>query len=203
MTTEVFHPGVIEQQPELLPFRLYFQSMTDKKITTRLATAMDNILLAEMGARTFEDTYAKDNTPEDIAAYQAASFSPEIQAGKLADPSTAFIIADADGTPAGYAQLNFKGAPVEITGRQAVEIERIYSDKLWIGQGVGAALMRACLALATEKGCDVIWLGVWEHNSRAIAFYTKWGFKIVGSHVFVLGRDVQNDYLMQRKVKES
>jgi diamine N-acetyltransferase len=174
--------------------------MTDKKITTRIATAVDNVLLAEMGARTFEDTYAKDNTPEDIAAYQAASFSPEIQAGKLADPFTAFIIADVDGAPAGYAQLNFKKAPEEIEGKQAVEIERIYSDKAWIGLGVGGALMDACLKLAAAKGCDVIWLGVWEHNPRAIAFYTKWGFKIVGSHVFVLGKDVQNDYLMQRNV---
>jgi GNAT superfamily N-acetyltransferase len=175
--------------------------MTDKKITTRIATAVDNVILAEMGARTFSDTYAKDNTPDDIAAYQAASFSPQIQAGKLADPSTFFIIAEVDDIPAGYAQLNLGTAPEEIIGTRAIEIERIYSDKVWIGQGVGAALMSACIELAAEKGCDTIWLGVWEHNPRAIAFYTKWGFKIVGSHVFVLGNDVQNDLLMQRTVK--
>jgi ribosomal protein S18 acetylase RimI-like enzyme len=175
--------------------------MTAKKITTRIATAVDNVILAEMGARTFSDTYAKDNTPDDIAAYQAASFSSEIQAGKLADPSAFFIIAEVDDIPAGYAQLNLGTAPEEITGTRTIEIERIYSVKLWIGQGVGGALMSACLELAAEKGCDTIWLGVWEHNPRAIAFYTKRGFKIVGSHMFKLGNDIQNDLLMQRNVK--
>jgi len=184
-------------------FRLYSQIMTKTDIGIRMASPADNVLLAELGRRTFSDTFAKDNTPQNTAMYLAASFSPEIQAQKLADPNTFFIIAEIDGSPVGYAQLNLGARLPEFSGEHTMEIERIYSDAAWIGKGVGSALMRACIQLAAEKGCDVIWLGVWEHNPRAIAFYTKWGFKIAGSHVFMLGRDVQNDYLMQRKVEQS
>ncbi len=174
--------------------------MTDQKIHIRTATVGDNLLLAELGRRTFEDTFAKDNTPENTALYLERSFGPDIQAAKLADPNTIFLIAEIEGAPVGYAQLNLGSRLPEISGEQTIEIERIYSNAAWIGQGVGGALMAACIDLAAEKECDTIWLGVWERNPRAIAFYTKWGFKTVGSHVFMLGEDVQNDYLMQRDV---
>jgi GNAT superfamily N-acetyltransferase len=175
--------------------------MTDKKINMRFGTPADNVLLAELGRRTFSDTFAKHNTPENTALYLAASFGPEIQAAKLADPNTFFIIAEIEGTPVGYAQLNLGARLPEVSGERTLEIERIYSDAAHIGKGVGAALMAASIDFAAEKGCDTIWLGVWEHNPRAIAFYTKWGFKTMGSHVFMLGEDVQNDFIMQRAVQ--
>ena len=182
-------------------FSFILCDMTGKKIAIRTATETDNVLLAELGRRTFFDTFAKDNTPENTAAYLAASFSPEIQAGKLADAATIFLIAEIDGAPAGYAQLKLGARLPEISGERTIEIERIYSEHAWIGHGVGAALMSACIELAAQKCCDTIWLGVWDQNPRAIAFYTKWGFKMTGSHVFMLGSEVQNDYLMQRNVK--
>ena len=81
-----------------------------------------------------------------------------------------------------------------------VEIVRFYAVREWIGGGVGAALMSACLSLAVEEGCDTIWLDVWEQNPRAIAFYRKWGFAVVGEQAFQLGSDLQHDLLMQRSI---
>jgi ribosomal protein S18 acetylase RimI-like enzyme len=65
---------------------------------------------------------------------------------------------------------------------------------------VAHALMTAALAAAVERGAETIWLGVWERNPRAIAFYRKWGFEDVGSHDFLLGNDRQIDRLMVRAV---
>ena len=170
------------------------------EITIRPATPADNILLAELGARTFFDTFAPDNTPEDMAAYLAASFSPEIQAQKLADPATTFLIAEIDQTPVGYTQLRLGAPPVSDSGQRPIEIVRIYADKAWLGQGVGAALMSAGLTLARQNNCDTIWLDVWEKNPRAIAFYQKWGFAVVGLQPFQLGNDLQQDLIMLRPV---
>ncbi len=170
-------------------------------IQIRVASSVDNHLLAELGARTFFDTFAKDNTPEDMAAYLAASFSPQKQAAEIVDPLTTFLIAEIDGTAVGYARLHSGPAPVEVRGQRPLEIVRLYSDQAWIGRGVGTALMTACLDFAARQGCDTVWLDVWEDNARAIAFYRKWGFEVIGTQPFQLGSELQNDLLMQRVVK--
>jgi diamine N-acetyltransferase len=174
--------------------------MKPGQINIRFATAADNVLLAEVGARTFYDTFAADNTLEDMAAYLAASFSPEKQAAELADPATVFLIAEAEGQAIGYARLKEGPPAASITGSRPIEIVRFYARQDWIGQGVGAALMKACLAQAARRGCDTIWLDVWEQNLRARAFYAKWGFVPVGTQTFQLGADLQYDLLLARPV---
>jgi GNAT superfamily N-acetyltransferase len=171
------------------------------KIAVRYASAADNVLLAELGARTFYDSFAADNTPENMAAYLAASFSPAKQAAELADPSSVFLIAEVKGAPVGFARLRQGPPPAGITGLRPLEIARLYARQEWIGHGVGAALMQACLEEAEKRGCDTLWLDVWEHNLRARAFYRQWGFVEVGAQLFRLGDDLQNDLLMQRPVK--
>jgi len=156
-------------------------------------------LLAELGARTFSETFGPDNTLEDMAAYLGATFGPEKQAVELADPRMTFFIAEIDGAPAGYAQLR-SGGTDGVTGAKPIEVVRFYAAKEWIGRGVGPALMRACLDEAHRAGFQTLWLGVWKRNARAQAFYRKWGFRVVGAHVFQLGSDPQTDLLMERPV---
>lgn len=170
------------------------------KISIRHATPADNILLAELGTRTFRDTFAVDNTPTDMAAYLAASFSPDKQADELAQPGSLFLIAEIDGQAVGYARMRQGEHPPCITGQQPIEIARLYAVKAWIGFGVGKELMTACLTEAEKHDCDTIWLDVWERNLRAIAFYAKWGFITVGTQIFQLGADAQHDLLMQRRL---
>jgi diamine N-acetyltransferase len=175
--------------------------MKDAPVTIRNATNADAPLLAEIGAKTFYETFAADNTPEDMAAYLAESFSVDKLAAELADPAGCFLIAEAGGIVAGYAKLQNGQPPNCVTGSPAIELLRLYVLQDWLGRGIGAALMRACLEEAARKACETIWLGVWEHNARAQAFYRKWGFEQVGSHVFKLGDDLQTDLLMQRRVR--
>ena len=170
-------------------------------ITIRYATAGDNRLLAELGARTFYDTFAADNTPENMTSYLAASFSPEKQAAELADPLSIFLIAEVDETAVGYARLK-EGPPAVINiGLRPIEIVRIYACKEWIGHGVGANLMKACLNEAEKRDCDTVWISVWEHNTRAQIFYRKWDFVEAGTRTFQLGDDPQIDLLMKRPVR--
>jgi GNAT superfamily N-acetyltransferase len=153
-----------------------------------------------LGARTFYDTFAADNTPENMSAHLASAFGPDIQAAELADPSVIYLIAEIDGLAVGFSKLQTGEPPAEITGAVPIEINRFYSTKDWIGRGIGAALMQACLDEAQKRGYETVWLGVWEHNPRARAFYRKWGFVEVGSHVFPVGDDPQIDLLMQRPI---
>jgi len=63
---------------------------------------------------------------------------------------------------------------------------------------VGASLLRACLDEARRAGHRTIWLGVWERNERARAFYRKWDFREAGTQIFQLGSDAQTDVVMER-----
>ena len=169
-------------------------------LTIRHANPNDASLLAELGARTFSETFANDNAPEDIAAYLASSFNLAQQEAELADPASTFLVAEVGGAAAGYAKLH-AGEPAEgIEGAQPVELVRLYVSREWLGRGVGGALMHACLDEAKQAGHETIWLGVWEQNERAKAFYRKWNFRAVGEHMFQLGSDPQRDILMVRAV---
>lgn len=182
--------------------RLIEADQANSKLTIRFATREDAALLARVGAQTFADTFAADNTPDDMAAYLAESFNPAKQATELADPNVIFLIAEIAGKVAGFAQLHANVRLTDVGGDKPIELARIYTTQEWIGRGVGAALMQASIAEARTRGHDVIWLGVWERNARAQAFYRKWGFAQVGTHTFQLGSDPQTDWVMARRVVE-
>jgi diamine N-acetyltransferase len=172
----------------------------EPNVSIRRAKPDDAGLLADLGARTFSETFASDNTAEDMAAYLASSFNLAQQTDELADPAAIFLIAEVDGVAAGYAKL-YAGKPAgEIEGAKPVELVRLYASREWLGRGVGDALMRACVVEAQQAGHETIWLGVWQRNARAQAFYRKWNFRAVGEHPFQLGSDQQTDILMERAI---
>lgn len=166
----------------------------------RRADVNDAGLLAGLGARTFSETFAADNKPEDMAAYLAASFSPAKQAEEILDTRSIYLVAEIDDEAVGYAQLYAGTTPECVTGTMPIELVRFYVDARWHGRGVSAALMPACIDEARRAGYQTLWLGVWEHNGRAQAFYRKWSFREVGEHVFQLGSDPQTDVLMAREI---
>ena len=164
----------------------------------RHATSADAELLSELGARTFHEAFAHDNTPEDIDLYLRTSFSPDIQLQELAQAGVIFLVAESEGRPTGYAQLLLNSREESIEAVRPMELRRIYALQEYIGTGVGKALMGAAIEEARQHRCDVLWLGVWEKNQRAIDFYRKWGFREVGTHLFSLGNDPQTDWIMIR-----
>ena len=172
--------------------------MTQQSI--RRATENDASLLAELGARTFEDSFGSQNTPEDMAAYLAASFGTELQQAELADPENTFLILEIDGVAIGYAHLRAGKPPACVAGPNPIELSRLYVESKFQGSGTGARLMEACLTEARQAGYETMWLGVWKQNVRAQTFYQRWNFSVVGEHVFQLGADQQMDWLMERSL---
>lgn len=170
------------------------------QVTIRGANIADANLLAELGRRTFHETFSPDNTSEDMDAYLASSFNLAKQTAELTDPASTFLIAEVSGIAAGYAKLDAGETAAGIEGDNPIELVRLYVSREWLGRGVGEELMRACLDAARSAGFKTIWLGVWEQNARAQAFYRKWNFRAVGEHIFQLGADPQRDILMERAI---
>ena len=173
---------------------------TDSSIALRRAGPADAAPLACFAARAFTDTFAAQNTPEDMAAYLGEAFGESQQRVELTDPRCTVFLAERDGEIVGYAMLRDGPAPDCVPDTSAIEIARLYAGQRWIGAGIGALLMQRCLVEAAARGRRTIWLGVWERNTRAIGFYQRWHFSIVGSQPFQLGRDRQNDRVMTRRV---
>lgn len=168
--------------------------------TVRLATVDDAHTLTVIGAKTFHDTFAPFNTAENMRLYMDKTFTVNQLESELQDVNATFLLAQEGERVVGYAKLHTGKNPPELNETNSIEIERIYSCKEYIGKKVGKTLMQASLEIAAERGFETVWLGVWEHNPRAILFYEKCGFKIFGSHLFRLGTDLQTDLLMKKKL---
>ena len=167
-------------------------------IMIRDGMATDATALSELAARTFRDTFAADNRPEDMALHLAHAYGTFQQQKELVDPDIATLLVEVDGQLAGYAQLRSGVPPACVTGEEPVELWRFYIAQPWQGKGVARALMRRVESEAYRRGRRTLWLGVWEHNERAKVFYHKNGFIDVGSHVFMVGTDSQADRILIR-----
>jgi GNAT superfamily N-acetyltransferase len=156
----------------------------------------DAAALASLAQRTFVDTFGADTSPEDLQAHCAASYGVAQQTAELTSADTITLLADDGGRLVGYAQVRPHEPPPCVTVGDVIELHRFYVDAPAHGTGVAQRLMSAVQDAARAAGARHLWLGVWEHNPRAIRFYTKCGFVDVGSHDFVLGTDRQTDRVM-------
>jgi ribosomal protein S18 acetylase RimI-like enzyme len=173
----------------------------------RTATLADAILLSELASTTMREAFGPPyNTTELVEEYIQSSISPAILEDELADPNSIFFIVElVDKTPVGYAKLRRKKPPRQMTSvlrriGKAIEIQRIYLLQTQVGQGQGRLLMEYCLNWARQTGYTAVWLGVWERNERALAFYQKMGFERIGFHYFQFGSERQRDFWLQKQL---
>lgn len=167
----------------------------------REAELSDARQLARLAERTFRATFAAVNTAEDMEAHCRSSYGEAIQAAEITDPKRMTLLCEMEGDLVGFAQLRWGRGPACVVSAAAGEIQRLYVADAWHGRGIAQALMNACIDEVRRRGADLVWLGVWEHNPRAIAFYTKFGFVKVGEQVFQLGSDAQRDLVMARPIQ--
>ncbi len=172
------------------------------EILIRQASIEDSKLLTDLAYTTFWDAFAHHpkNAPDDLNHYMRQAFNQQQITLELADEKNIFLVAEIDAEAAGYAKIILDNIEPGITAERPIELQRLYSHQKHLGQGVGQRLMDACFDRARSENRDVMWLGVWEYNPRAQRFYEKNGFRIVGSHVFQLGKDAQTDLLMQKEL---
>jgi ribosomal protein S18 acetylase RimI-like enzyme len=169
------------------------------RITVREATTEDAALIADLSRQTFYDTFAADNNPADMQKFMNEQFTMESLIDEVGAPGNIFLLAYADEEVAGYARLREKSEPL-LNYIPSLEIARIYAITNMIGKGIGKKLMEASIDRARIMQKEIIWLGVWEKNQRAIEFYERFGFEKFAEHDFVLGDDVQKDWLMKKQL---
>lgn len=164
----------------------------------RKATPADARDLAEFGACLFLDSYQQLMEAGEIEAYVREHFTAERQQAEFADAATTTFLAVDPGL-CGYAQVTADSRPdCVLVAQRPAELRRIYVERAWQGRGVAAELLRLVEAEARQRQCDLLWLAVWEINQRAISFYGKQGFAIVGRQGFPIGNEVQTDYVMAK-----
>jgi ribosomal protein S18 acetylase RimI-like enzyme len=171
-----------------------------ERIQISRATINDLILLQQLASTTFHESFAPMNKAADMKKYMDDSFSTEKMTAQLNDLFSEWYIASIDQQPVGYLKLNFGSSQTELKDIHAVEIERIYVLKAFHGKKIGQQLFDTALTIAQNKNAPYLWLGVWEHNQSALAFYTKNRLVPFDKHLFMLGEDKQTDILMKREL---
>ena len=163
----------------------------------RLVTIDDLNALQEISTTTFLDAFGYANTEKDMQSYLEESRSVESLRQQLEEDSEFYFLQDQQST-VGYLKLNFGKSQTEKNLTDSIEVQQIYVIKEYQSKGLGKLLMDKAIERGKEKGLKYVWLGVWEHNPRAIEFYEKLGFIPFGKHAFLLGTDLQTDILMKR-----
>lgn len=159
--------------------------------------------LQKIGKKTFNETFALENTAENMKIYLDKGFSIEKLTAELTNKNSEFYFAALENHIIGYMKLNFGHSQTELKDDNALEIERIYVSKEFHGKNVGQLLFDKAIQIARQKNANYVWLGVWEKNPRAINFYKKNGFVEFDKHIFKLGNDEQTDIMMKLKLKDN
>ena len=168
------------------------------KLEIRRCGEADLDALRRIGQQTYDETFRSMNSPETMEAYLSEAFDSEKLRAELQNPHCRFFFLYADGELAGYLKLNDAPAQTDIKDPESLEVERFYIRSEHQGKGLGRLLMRHVLEVAAESRVSYIWLGVWERNLDAIAFYERMGFREAGRHEFRMGNEVQSDLLMRK-----
>jgi ribosomal protein S18 acetylase RimI-like enzyme len=166
-------------------------------IRIRRAEEDDALELSMLAERTFRAAFAELNSAANMQKHCASYYGQALQLAEIRDSSRETWVAEAGARLVAYVQLRLDAASPVISGERPVEIQRFYVDASHHGAGLAHQLMAHVLARAEAVGSAVVWLGVWERNQRALAFYRKWQFDVVGEHTFKVGDDPQRDLLMR------
>jgi len=166
----------------------------------RHATLDDVPLLCRLGAATFRETYRAISDPREVDEYADEHFTSDRVADWFREPCARTLLAFTGDAAAGYAHLRHAKVPACVLDRKAIELRRLYLLGTAQGAGLGGAMMAALLAQAAELEARTIWLGAYDRNVRALAFYARRGFVQVGTHEFEFGGRIYADPVLTRPV---
>lgn len=168
-------------------------------ITLRTFEEQEANLLADISRTSFFQTFAPDNTEENMSLFLQHQFTAERIILEMGQPGNTHILALYNDEPAGYVFLKQRSHPL-LESWAALEISRIYCLQAFQGKGLGKAMMEYSIQLANQLQLDTLWLAVWKENAKALTFYKSFGFQIFGETDFMLGKDLQKDWLMYSKI---
>jgi diamine N-acetyltransferase len=154
-------------------------------ISFRAATPEDALCLSALGTQVFLDTYATQGIRPSLAREVVEYFSIDVIAGLLSSPSTEILVAEQAGHLVAFAELTFGSRHDLVSFEPAVELHRLYVQGPFASKGIGRALLERSEALAASRGARALWLRVWAGNARALAFYTRQGYRELGAASYV------------------
>jgi diamine N-acetyltransferase len=167
-------------------------------ISITKCTHEDVHILQKISYETFNETFKHQNSSENMNAYLEKAFNVSQLEKELANGFSQFFFIYIHNDVAGYLKVNTDDAQTENVGNESLEIERIYIKSQFQKLGLGKYLLNKAQDIAMEHGKKNIWLGVWEKNENAIAFYKKLGFVQTGAHSFYMGDEEQTDLIMTK-----
>jgi len=173
------------------------------EINIRRVTIDDVSALSVIARKTFYDTFTGTCTEADMRDFLDKFYSEERLGKELTNDNNFCFFAEAEGIPVAYLQFmeDYSGFP-EIKKWRALELKRIYVLDTFQGKGVAQQLMDFILNFAVENKYEMVWLGVWEHNTKAQKFYAKYGFENSGfTHDFPIGNTPQTDLWLWKFLK--
>ena len=158
-------------------------------------------VLAKIAKQTFRETFAHDNTEEQLQEYFEEAYNLRVLSTELEDPDseTYFIMHEEE--IAGFLKVNWGNAQTERELENAFEIQRLYVLQTYQGFGLGKQLFEFALEHAEKNGFSWAWLGVWEHNTKAQVFYYRYGFEKFSQHRFMVGQKVDTDWLLKKNLR--
>ena len=162
-------------------------------VTYRDATAADAEAIAELGRRTFVETFGHLYSPDNLAIFLEGHYATSWEA--VLASGAAVRLAEAQGVPIAYARIDRPSLPFDPGDRPAAELRQLYVDSAWHGHGVAVALMDWVLAEARRRGAADLWLSVFTENHRARAFYRRYGFVEVMPYKFMVGTHADKDII--------
>lgn len=167
-------------------------------IKLRRAKSEDSAALANIAEQTFRDTFAAQNETSELELHCAKHFGRKNQLQEILDPNVLTVLAHVDDELAGFTQVHLNSPHAAIPNERLSEIHRFYVSADYHGLGVAQELMGEVLASMKHGNSSYVWLGVWERNPRAIAFYEKYKFEAMGEQTFLFGSEAQRDLIMAR-----
>jgi ribosomal protein S18 acetylase RimI-like enzyme len=168
----------------------------------RKITVKEVARLQEFSVKTYRQTFEPFNTEKNMAEYLADAYNLSKLTQEIATVGTTFYFIEENKVIGGYLKLNVGSAIKEVQADNPLEVERLYVDAAFKRRGLGQKLMEFAISEAQRAQKDNLWLGVWENNQAAKAFYEKMGFVYTSAHDFVMGDDVQTDLIMVKSLKK-
>lgn len=145
------------------------------------ATQQDATLLSEIGGISYRESHGHNAPPEDVEKFIEEKYSLPAMQQDLADTANIYHILFYKQQPVGFSKIIFDAAHPAISTPQVTKLERLYLLQQFIGLQLGHSLISFNIDLARNSGQQGVWLYVWQGNERAIHFYLKYGFRIIGS----------------------
>jgi len=175
--------------------------MNDQKNLEFQKLTLDDLEeLIEISRKTYFETFSWGNSEENMLAYLNQAFSKEQLTSELIDVNSEFYFARLNDLICGYLKISFGSSQNAFREENGMELVRIYVNRECQGEGIGNQMLSKAIKIARERRMTSIWLGVWEKNEKALSFYKKNSFNIVGKHSFIMGDEEQQDYLMKREI---